>query len=73
MKINNEIFSIIYAKAADFPSARIINGNVATTNQFPWHVSIQGVLNSGLTTLCGGALIGPAHVLTAAHCVVGTK
>jgi len=58
--------------AVDF-SERIINGNLAAVNQFPWHVSIQGTLTNGQTTLCGGALIGPAHVLTAAHCVAGTN
>lgn len=49
---------------------RIINGQLAATNQFPWHVSIQGNLTNGQGMLCGGALISNAFVLTAAHCVV---
>lgn len=53
------------------PEARIINGQVAAANQFPWHVYIQGRLNNNAQTLCGGALIGPAHVLTSATCVIG--
>lgn len=51
-------------------SGRIINGQLAATNQFPWHVSLQGVLANGQSTLCGGALISNAYVLTAAHCVL---
>lgn len=50
--------------------ARIINGQLAGVNQFPWHVSIQGNATNGQPTLCGGALISNAFVLTAAHCVL---
>lgn len=50
--------------------ARIINGQLAGLNQFPWHVSIQGNLSNGQPTLCGGALISNAYALTAAHCVL---
>ncbi len=49
--------------------SRIINGQLATANQFPWHVTIQGTLPNGQTTLCGGALISNAFAITAAHCV----
>lgn len=53
------------------PQQRIINGQPAGPNQFPWQVYVQGRLNNNAQTLCGGALVGPAHILTAANCVVG--
>lgn len=48
----------------------IINGSLAQTNQFPWHVSIIGTNLSGQKLLCGGSLIAREWVTTAAHCVV---
>lgn len=50
---------------------RIINGQLAAFNQFPWHVYIQGRLNDNRQTLCGGALVGQLHILTSASCVDG--
>lgn len=66
------IGAAISAEAYLVPSidGRIINGQLAGTNQFPWHVSIQGTLPNGQPTLCGGALISNAFALTAAHCVL---
>lgn len=48
---------------------RIINGQHALPNQFPWHVAINGVRQNGQGVLCGGALISANHVLTSAQCV----
>lgn len=50
---------------------RIVNGNTARNDQFPWHVSIIGSFSTGSSLLCGGSLISDEWVLTAAHCVLG--
>ncbi|XP_050329915.1 serine protease SP24D-like [Bactrocera neohumeralis] len=47
------------------PSPRILNGLTAATGQFPYQVSVR--VNK--QHVCGGALLTPTFVLTAAHCV----
>lgn len=51
---------------------RIINGQLAQPNQLPWHAVIEGTHQNGNRTFCGGAIISPTFVLTAAHCIFGT-
>lgn len=58
------------ASAAPFTDNRIINGSIASKNQFPWHVSVIGTNVLGEKQLCGGSLIGREWVVTAAHCVL---
>jgi len=43
---------------------RIIGGNIAHANSWPWQILFRGA-----NSMCGGALIDERHVLTAAHCV----
>lgn len=45
----------------DAVSPRVINGADAQAGLYPWYVSIWGN--------CGGSLISPEYVLTAAHCL----
>jgi len=51
-------------KAAE---ARVIGGGDADPVRYPWFVSLS-INNSGFHT-CGGMLISPTYVLTAAHCM----
>ncbi|EDS44379.1 tryptase-2 [Culex quinquefasciatus] len=46
---------------------KVINGKTAETGQFPWQVSIRAALDRSVT-VCGGSLIAPQWILTAAHC-----
>lgn len=53
-----------------FRDMRIIGGQEAEVNQFPYQVGLILYLkNSTDVGLCGGALITAQRVLTAAHCV----
>ncbi|XP_059223363.1 uncharacterized protein LOC106089070 [Stomoxys calcitrans] len=44
--------------------ARILGGSDAAEGQFPHQVSIR----IGETHICGGSIISPSYILTAAHC-----
>eukprot|EP00096_Caligus_rogercresseyi_P002664 TRINITY_DN14896_c0_g1_i1.p1 TRINITY_DN14896_c0_g1~~TRINITY_DN14896_c0_g1_i1.p1 ORF type:complete len:522 (-),score=84.71 TRINITY_DN14896_c0_g1_i1:463-2028(-) len=50
---------------------RIVGGKDANLGQFPWLANVGYKFRSKPDVLyrCGGALIGPQYVLTAAHCV----
>lgn len=67
------LFSIA-AQQQDSRAPRIINGENASKN-YPWMVALVESKKDDSTEahFCGGTLIGPQHILTAAHCVDWTS
>ncbi|MCP3804364.1 serine protease [Allokutzneria sp. A3M-2-11 16] len=55
------------AKPSGDVSPMIVGGSPATTQQYPWTVAL--IYNG--TQWCGGTLVAPNKVVTAAHCTVG--
>lgn len=48
-----------------------MNGSPADEFQFPWFVSVRSHTHGGLQSICGGSILSPMFVLTAAHCTHG--
>ncbi|XP_064090213.1 trypsin-1-like isoform X2 [Macrobrachium nipponense] len=52
--------------------ARIVGGTETGINEYPWQVALTSS-RTGTRPFCGGSLISADWVLTASHCVTGTK
>ncbi|WP_406399576.1 trypsin-like serine protease [Streptomyces sp. NBC_00879] len=55
------------------PSARIIGGSTTTISAAPWMAQLHFADSLGNGYFCGGVVVAPTKVATAAHCVKGIK
>nr|XP_029506221.1 chymotrypsin-like elastase family member 1 isoform X2 [Oncorhynchus nerka] len=53
----------------EVPEQRVVGGEVAQPNSWPWQISLQYKSGSSYYHTCGGSLIRRGWVMTAAHCV----
>ncbi|XP_076332764.1 trypsin-1-like [Tachypleus tridentatus] len=53
-------------------STRVVNGDRTDLNEYPFMVSLL-IRSNEASSLCGGSLISPAYILTAAHCVTSQE
>ncbi|NWI07918.1 CTRC protein, partial [Tichodroma muraria] len=50
-------------------SSRVVGGEDAVAHSWPWQISLQYSRSGSWHHTCGGTLIAPQWVLTAAHCI----
>nr|XP_047904584.1 chymotrypsin-like elastase family member 3B [Anser cygnoides] len=54
------------------PQSRVVNGEDAVPYSWPWQISLQYERDGTFRHTCGGTLIAPDWVMTAAHCISST-
>lgn len=50
-----------------------IGGNVAKSEAWPWHVALYYKNGPSVEYICGGTLISPSFVITAANCLINKQ
>ncbi|XP_025929829.1 chymotrypsin-C [Apteryx rowi] len=55
------------------PLVRVVGGEDARPHSWPWQISLQYSFLGSWSHTCGGTLIHPSWVLTAAHCISSSR
>ncbi|XP_036595468.1 tryptase delta-like [Trichosurus vulpecula] len=56
-----------------YKESKIVGGDEANEGEWPWQVSLRKKLGGSWKHVCGGSLIHPRWILTAAHCFNSAK
>ncbi|XP_055904678.1 serine protease 3-like [Eupeodes corollae] len=75
LKIGNrsEVIPKAVPRRPGFGVSRIVRGDIAAPEKYPYHVGIIVGLGNGWYAFCGGTLIGNEWIVTAAHCTSGAQ
>ncbi|KAG1954593.1 coagulation factor IX [Pimephales promelas] len=60
---------VLTSPTVSAPKSRIVGGNAALPGEIPWQVAL--VSRSTQQVFCGGSILNPLWVITAAHCLLG--
>ena len=58
--------------ATDVAASRVINGTPVTKGTYPWFARATTNKDANEWGGCGGSLVSPSFVVTAAHCISAT-
>ena len=68
--INDTNYMYEYPEDIKIESKRIVKGENSNKNEFPWMAALVYEYPNGQSMVkCGGSLISPNVVMTAAHCI----
>ncbi|XP_012285284.1 serine protease easter-like [Orussus abietinus] len=70
-KVNLQDHPLLPKECGRDLSQRIVGGEKAGIDEFPWMALLEYDKPNGRVTACGGVLISDRYVLTAAHCLKG--